>query len=103
MRQNNALTHVARNMSSYTQLDGSDKLLTLLKPRGLELWPTQSKPITSRWDHHDKGLFEPRFQSLLNPQDPMPVEGTGEGQTASLSMSRRRAIGGLTFSKGRSG
>lgn len=50
------------------------------------------KPITSHWDHHDKGLLEPRFQSLLKPQDPMPVEGTGEGQMASSSMSQHRPL-----------
>lgn len=30
-------------MSWYTQLDGSDQLLSLLVASGLELWPTQSK------------------------------------------------------------
>ena len=54
----------ARNMSWYTQPDGSHRPLTLLVARGLELRPKQDKLITSRWDHHDKGLFEPRFQSI---------------------------------------
>lgn len=54
----------ARNMSWYTQLCGSNKPLTLLVAKGLELWSTQNKPITSRWDHQDKGRFEPRFQSI---------------------------------------